>query len=138
MRLLWDLERIRKGCLISIYKLQSVLPYCWSSKKTKYWGFIICKFGCFDDVSKILFLKSPNVPYCVKWFKLTSVIGNSVSFCVDFFLQSQSGMLQISQTIFRKFTFQFQLTNCILQFMNLFNQPRILKLNFIIRDLKFM
>ena len=63
-----------------------------------------------------------------KWFKLTSVIGNSVSFCVDFFLQSHSGMLQISQTIFRKFAFQFKLTNCILQFMNLFNQPRILEL----------
>ena len=32
LRLLWDLERIRKGCVISIYKLQSVSPYCWSSK----------------------------------------------------------------------------------------------------------
>ena len=38
LRLLWDLERIRKGCVVSIYKLQSVLPYCLIKQVNKILG----------------------------------------------------------------------------------------------------
>ena len=38
LRLLWDLERIRKGCVISIYKLQSVSPYCLIKHENKILG----------------------------------------------------------------------------------------------------
>ena len=38
MRLLWDLERIRKGCVISIYELQNVSPYCSIKQVNKILG----------------------------------------------------------------------------------------------------
>ena len=40
LKLLWDLERIRKGCVVSIYKLQSVSPWWlrnFSVHNSKFW-----------------------------------------------------------------------------------------------------
>ena len=55
MRLLRDLERIRKGCVISIYKLQSVSPYCLIKQVNKILGIRNSEIWLFDDVSKIYF-----------------------------------------------------------------------------------
>ena len=52
MRLLWDLERTRKGCVISIYKLQNVLPYCLIKQVNKILGIRNSEIWFFDDVSK--------------------------------------------------------------------------------------
>ena len=53
LRLLWDLERIRKGCVISIYKLQNVSPYCLIKQVNKILGIRNSEIWLFDDVSKI-------------------------------------------------------------------------------------
>ena len=62
LRLFWDLERIRKGCIISMYELQSVSPYCWSSKQTKfrckYLRFGIQKIGCSMTWARYLYVSS--------------------------------------------------------------------------------
>ena len=46
----WDLERTRKGCVISIYKLQNVLPYCLIKQVNKILGIPNSEIWLFDDV----------------------------------------------------------------------------------------
>ena len=54
LRLLWDLERIREGFVISIYKLQNVSPYCLLKQVNKILGIWNSEIWLLHDVSKII------------------------------------------------------------------------------------
>ena len=60
LRLLCDLERIRKGCVISIYKLQNVSSYCLIKQVNKILGIRNSEIWLFDDVSKINRIKKKS------------------------------------------------------------------------------
>ena len=62
-RPLWDLERIRKGCVISIYKLQNVSPYCLIKQVNKILGIRNSEIWLFDDVSKIYTLNTKKLSF---------------------------------------------------------------------------
>ena len=65
MRLRWDLERIRKGCVISKYKLQNVSPYSLIKQIDKILGIRNSEIWLFDDVNKIIF---PSVAWSLTKF----------------------------------------------------------------------
>ena len=75
-------------------------------------------------------------------YKLYDVkLTNSVSLDIDLFFKSHSSMLQVTKTILRFLTFEFQLSNGMLQFSNFLNQPKstftLLKQNLISRWMEF-
>ena len=77
---------------------------------------------CFSSQNQIIgfWNKVQNFTYKLCSVKLT----NSVSLDIDLFFKSHSGMLQVTKTILRFLTFEFQLSNGMLQFSNFLNQPK--------------
>ena len=58
-----DLERIRKGCMISIYKLQSVLPYCLIKQVNKILGIWNSEIWLFDDREQDISFEIQNTKF---------------------------------------------------------------------------
>ena len=103
LRLFWDLERIRKGCEIAIYKLQNVLPYCLIKQVNKIIGIRNSKIWLFNDVSKIKIRKMNTIfNQNITFFSILSK--NSFakrSYYINYFLclTQDSNLSQKSQSI---------------------------------------
>ena len=113
MRLLWDLERIRKGCVISLYKLQNVLSYYLIKLVNKILGIRNSEIWLFDDV-KIFVSKGKNG--VAAWLPppFWCLILMTWRACCNTFTGFKNAILKIGMPVFSRFM-NWSLKSCILK-----------------------